>query len=44
MLHPTGEAHFDGAKEEEVFVQLIGAGPSGIKFIHPELGTVGKSL
>lgn len=44
MLHPAGEAHFDGAKEEEVIVQLIGYGPSGTKFIHPELGTVGKSL
>ncbi len=44
MLHPAGEAHFDGAKDEEVVVQLIGVGPSGTKFIHPELGTVGKSL
>ena len=44
MLHPAGEAHFDGAKEEEVVVQLIGYGPSGTKFIHPELGTVGKSI
>ena len=43
MLHPAGEAHFDGAKDEEVVVQLIGVGPSGTKFIHPELGTVGKS-
>ena len=44
MRHPAGEAHFDGAKQEEVVVQLIGSGPSGTKFIHPELGTVGKSL
>lgn len=44
MLHPAGEAHFDGAKDEEVVVQLIGTGPSGTKFIHPELGTVGKSI
>ncbi len=44
MLHPAGEAHFDGAKEEEVIVQLIGYGPSGTKFIRPELGTVGNSL
>jgi quercetin dioxygenase-like cupin family protein len=44
MLHPAGEAHFDGAKEEEVIVQLIGYGPSGTKFIRPELGTVGRSL
>lgn len=44
MLHPAGEAHFDGAKEEEVIVQLIGYGPSGTKFSRPELGTVGRSL
>jgi quercetin dioxygenase-like cupin family protein len=44
MLHPAGEAHFDGSKEEEVIVQLIGYGPSGTKFLRPELGTVGKSL
>ncbi|HVY07368.1 MAG TPA: cupin domain-containing protein [Burkholderiales bacterium] len=44
MLHPAGEAHFDGAKDEEVVVQLIGVGPSGTRFIHPELGTVGNSL
>ena len=43
MLHPAGEAHFDGAKKEEVVVQIIGVGPSGTKFIRPELGTVGKS-
>ena len=43
MLHPAGEAHFDGAKDQEVVVQLIGVGPSGTSFIHPELGTVGKS-
>lgn len=44
MLHPAGEAHFDGAKDEEVIVQLIGYGPSGTNFIRPELGTVGNSL
>jgi quercetin dioxygenase-like cupin family protein len=44
MLHPAGEAHFDGAKEEEVIVQLIGYGPSGTKFIKPDLGTVGRSI
>ena len=42
-VHPGGEAHFDGAKDEEVVVQIIGVGPSGTKFIHPELGTVGHS-
>jgi quercetin dioxygenase-like cupin family protein len=28
MMHPAGESHFDGAKDEEVILQLIGYGPS----------------
>ena len=28
MLHPAGERHFDGAKEEDVILQLTGYGPS----------------
>lgn len=28
MMHPAGASHFDGAKDEEVIVQLIGYGPS----------------
>ena len=27
MLHPAGLHHFDGAKDEEVIVQIIGMGP-----------------
>ncbi len=27
MLHPAGKAHFDGAKEEEVIVEIRGFGP-----------------
>lgn len=27
MLHPAGLHHFDGAKDEEVIVQIIGVGP-----------------
>ena len=27
MLHPTGLHHYDGAKNEEVIVQIIGMGP-----------------
>lgn len=42
--HPAGEAHFDGAKDEEVIVQITGIGPSATKFINPDLGTVGRSL
>ncbi len=43
MLHPAGEAHFDGAKDEEVILQLAGVGPSGTTFFRPELGRTGKS-
>jgi quercetin dioxygenase-like cupin family protein len=43
MLHPAGEAHFDGAKDEEVILQLAGVGPSGTTFYKPELGRTGKS-
>lgn len=43
MLHPSGEAHYDGAKDEEVVLQLAGVGPSGTTFIRPELGQTGKS-
>jgi quercetin dioxygenase-like cupin family protein len=28
MMHPAGASHFDGAKDEEVMLQLIGYGPS----------------
>jgi hypothetical protein len=27
MLHPAGLHHYDGAKDEEVIVQIIGMGP-----------------
>lgn len=43
MMHPGGAAHFDGAKDEEVILQLAGVGPSGTTFIRPELGRTGKS-
>jgi quercetin dioxygenase-like cupin family protein len=44
MKHPAGQAHFDGAKDEEVILQLIGIGPSGTTFIKPELGSTGRSV
>ena len=28
-IHTPGEVHYDGAKDEEVAVQIIGVGPSG---------------
>lgn len=44
MMHPAGAAHYDGAKDEEVILQIAGVGPSGTIFIRPELGRTGKSL
>jgi quercetin dioxygenase-like cupin family protein len=38
MLHPGGERHFDGAKDEEVILQLIGSGPSSTTYVKPEGG------
>jgi quercetin dioxygenase-like cupin family protein len=36
MLHPKGEVHYDGSKDEEVILQMVGFGPSGKKAVHPE--------
>lgn len=44
MKHPAGEAHFDGAKDEEVILQIIGVGPSGTTFLKPDLGRIGRSV
>jgi quercetin dioxygenase-like cupin family protein len=44
MKHPAGQAHYDGAKDEEVILQLIGVGPSVTTFINPDLGRIGRSL
>ncbi len=38
MLHPAKAHHYDGAKDEEVIVQIIGVGPSDTTLIHPEQG------
>jgi hypothetical protein len=35
MKHPAGAHHFDGAKDEEVIVQIIGYGPSSTTQIRP---------
>lgn len=43
MKHPAGGTHYDGAKDEEVIVQVVGVGPSGTDFLKPELGPVGAS-
>jgi quercetin dioxygenase-like cupin family protein len=36
MMHPAGEAHFDGAKDEDAILQLIGYGPSATDRIRPK--------
>lgn len=28
MIHPKGEVHYDGARDEEVIVQIVGFGPT----------------
>jgi ChrR-like protein with cupin domain len=42
MFHPAKAHHFDGAKDEEVIVQIMGVGPSGTNLVHPEQGNTGK--
>jgi hypothetical protein len=44
MKHPAGGHHFDGARDEEVIVQIVGYGPSGTTLISPEEGHTGNSL
>jgi len=43
MMHPAKAHHFDGAKDEEVVVQIAGVGPSGTTLVHPEQGHTGRS-
>ena len=38
MKHPAGLHHFDGAKDEEVILQIVGIGPTGTTRLRPELG------
>jgi hypothetical protein len=38
MKHTAGMRHFDGAKDEEVIVQIAGVGPSATTRLRPELG------
>jgi hypothetical protein len=44
MMHPARAHHYDGAKDEEVIVQIIGIGPSNTTLVHPEQGHTGPSL
>jgi quercetin dioxygenase-like cupin family protein len=43
MKHPAGAQHYDGAKDEEVILQIVGMGVAGTTFVKPELGPVGSS-
>jgi hypothetical protein len=38
MKHPAGLHHYDGAKDEEVILQIVGIGPTGTTRLRPELG------
>jgi hypothetical protein len=44
MMHPSKGHHFDGAKDEEVIVQIVGIGPSATTLVHPEQGETGPSM
>ena len=44
MKHPAGQAHFDGAKNEEVILQITGMGPSTTVRLRPEEGNFGPSF
>src|SRR5215475_9163373 len=44
MKHPAGVHHFDGAKNEEVIVELVGMGPSTTTRIRPDLGLFDHSV
>ena len=35
MKHPAKAVHFDGAKDEEVILQLVGEGPSSTTLLYP---------
>ena len=38
MMHPAKARHYDGAKDEEVIVQIIGIGPSATNLLDPKQG------
>jgi hypothetical protein len=43
MIHPAKGHHYDGAKDEEVIVQIVGIGPSSTILIDPKQGNTGRS-
>jgi hypothetical protein len=44
MLHPAQAHHYDGAKDEEVIVQIVGIGPSKTNLIAPAQGNTARSI
>jgi quercetin dioxygenase-like cupin family protein len=42
--HPAKAHHYDGAKDEEVILQITGYGPSGTTLVNPDQGHTGASL
>lgn len=42
MKHPAKAVHFDGAKDEEVIVQIVGIGPSRTTTLTPAEGEFGR--
>ncbi len=44
MMHPANAYHYDGAKTEEVVVQIAGYGPSDTILKDPSAGSTGSSL
>ena len=44
MKHPKGAHHFDGSKNEEVIVQLMGMGPSTTTKMKPNEGLFAPSM
>ena len=43
MMHPAKAHHYDGAKDEEAIVQIIGIGPSATNLVDPKQGNTGHS-
>ena len=44
MKHPAGGHHFDGAKDEEVIVQIVGIGPTSTTRIRSGDGAFARSV
>jgi hypothetical protein len=36
MFHPARAVHWDGAKDEEVIIQVVGMGPVGTTLVDPK--------